>query len=165
MMMMMRYLLVLVAIFAVSLLTTTMGQPEQPGQQIALTREIVEDLLRVLSAECRSELESAIESQAMDISVNCKMEIQKNLLDMGHIPNSPPASHEGETFEDMYQDGEPSPRAAPSSKTETKRLVNPVVGIIVFVIILFAGAAYAVAQISPKVVYKEPKKLSRKKVH
>jgi uncharacterized membrane protein YgcG len=162
---MFRYLVVLLAVVASMLLMsgTHAQQPPQDQQQVALTREIVEDLLRVLSANCRSELEGAIESQTMDLSMDCKYEIQKNLLDMGHIGAGGQGAAGSDGFQDMYEDGEPAAKAA-AAKPATNNFINPVLGIILFVVVLFAGAAYAVTQISGKVGIREPKKLSKKKV-
>ena len=49
---------------------------EADAQQQQINREMIETLLQVVSPGCRSEMESAIQSQT-EVSPDCKFEIQQ----------------------------------------------------------------------------------------
>ena len=152
-----KYLFLLLACFAIISLAR---KAQQQPQQVALTREIVEGLLQVLTPTCRNELEAAIEAQqGTDLSDECKYEIQMNLQEMN--PNSGAPSPLEDGYEDDYQ--QPN-EASSESNDPPKHIINPVVGIFLFVGALLGAIAFAVFYINSQVGDFKPKKISKKKV-
>ena len=153
-----RYLIIIFAVFAIVALAR---QAQQQPQQVALTREIVEGLLQVLTPNCRNELEAAIEAQqGIDLSDECKYEIQMNLQEMGQGQGASQAS----PLQDGYEDEEVQPGSTTAPKDPPKPLVNPLVGIFLFVVALVGAVVFAVFHINGQVGDFKPKKISKKKV-
>jgi hypothetical protein len=131
---------------------------ENLGQQ-QIQRETIEAILSMVSPECRSEMESAIESQT-DVTEVCKLEIQKAVQTIsGYNPR--------------YQEDQPDQdgtQSQPDQKTPPPRSgIHPGFWIAAFVIALFGSAAAYIVQVS-KILedafpQKAPKKLSKKKVN
>lgn len=147
------------------------GQGQQQQQQVALTQQIVEDLLQVLSGGCKAELEGAIESQqALDLSYDCKVEIQRNLQQMGHVPQQAgPGYVDGEydsEADPMFnEDGEGGSAPSKATKPVQKPLINPMLGIAGFVIVSVVALAILVNYVNKQVGDRPAKKpLSKKKV-
>lgn len=71
-----RQVLVFGCVAAVLFATATTAQEEG-----GLSREIVEHLLKVVSPSCRDEMQSAMQEQGTEISLECKEEIQAALVE------------------------------------------------------------------------------------
>jgi len=67
--------MLLLKLFLIVALCRVSVQQSDEEEGLSLTRETVDALLQVLTPNCRSELEGALESQA-EISDDCKIEIQ-----------------------------------------------------------------------------------------
>ena len=148
-----------ILLFIVTVLVATLSLAQQP-QQVTLTKEIVDNLLQVLSPACKAELEAAIESHG-DISNECKMEIQGALQEFG------PNGGNGDVASEGSEDGAP-PQQEHAAKAPPKHWVHPAIGIAIFVVISAVGVAFAVIHINKQLgdpnAAKKPKKLSKKKV-
>ena len=57
------------------LICLSMQQSDQQQQDQTLTRETVDAILQILTPNCRTEMEAALDSQT-EISMDCKFEIQ-----------------------------------------------------------------------------------------
>lgn len=138
-------------------------QQQQQQQQITLTKEMVDNLLRVLSPPCRQELEMALEKPDTDISNSCKGEIQNTLA--GGAQQGPNLSGEDENFPPPDAMGSGSRRGRRNTESKGNETMT-IVSIVAFIVTFFAGlggAAYYInsklSTLPPKVV----KKLSKKK--
>ncbi len=124
-------------------------------------RETIDAILRAISPNCRSEMESALQSQS-DISDACKQEIQAFLR---NYANPPPMMEEEQYDQDIPYDSMPKSK---SRSPPPQRLVHPGLYIAGFLLVFFISlAAYIVyvnKELSSAFGDKKPKKLSKKKV-
>jgi hypothetical protein len=131
-------------------------------QKVTLNKEMIENLLTVLSPQCKTELEGAITAQE-EFSNECKVEMQKALQTMGAGPGfaqQPYADSPGAGF-----DGAGDQQASAAKPAPKDHIVHPVLGIVIFVVLMFGGAAYFIIQRNQQMsgFAKKPKKLSKKK--
>jgi len=115
-------------------------------------RETIDAILRVVTPSCRAEVESALESQS-DISDECKLEIQAVLQSFSQTdPQNP----------------ENVNREPPKKSVPKEHLIDPKIGVAIFVGLLITGVGGYVVYVNQLLQkyypQKKEKKLSKKKV-
>ncbi len=144
----------------------------QPGEQqtLTLTRETLDQLLQMLSPECREQMELAIGNNG-DIAMECKMEIQQGLttLNVAPGPNQQAGmdrrkrERENQARAEAESQQAPAEPAGPVDNSAGKRAIFAIIGLVV----VFFGCAVVLMVIRNKNVdhsAKPVKKLSKKKV-
>jgi len=132
---------------------------------VTLNRETVDAILQTLSPDCRVEFEQVIESQGnADISMECKIEIQNTLQQMGGL-NREAMEEQQQQQQQQQQEQQQFNRGKRKQKAKSEGGIHPLVyifGFIVLVIIAFGFAAYRVSTKEKGIELR--KKLSKKKL-
>ena len=160
--------------------------------QVALTGDMVNVLLNVLSLECKDELESTLRTNGKTaMSESCKLELRRELLEanaipehfrngniMGigaskdgsiEIPGNGRSSHKNRNRSSKMNSNDPQSNNSFYSNPILQFIFHPVALIVFFVVILLVVAIYAIIYINSEMkkkgikLYSKPKKLSKKK--
>ena len=132
---------------------------------VTLNRETVDAILQTLSPDCRVEFEQVIESQGnADISMECKIEIQNTLQQMGGLNRE---AMEQQQQQQQQQEQQQFNRGKRKQKTKASSEggIHPLVYIFGFLVLVIIGIGFTVYRVSSKEKGAElRKKLSKKKL-
>ena len=129
---------------------------------VSLNRETVDALLQTLSPTCRVEFEQIIESQGgVDISMECKIEIQNTLQQMGGLN----MEQQQQQQQQQQQEQEQFDRRKKKQTVPSKDGIHPLIYIFGFLILAVIAFTVAVFNVSSKQKGAEiRKKISKKKL-
>ena len=132
---------------------------------VTLNRETVDAILQTLSPDCRVEFEQVIESQGnADISMECKIEIQNTLQQMGGL-NREAMEEQQQQQQQQQQEQQQFNRGKRKQKATSEGGIHPLVYIFGFIVLVIIGICFAVYRVSTKEKGIElRKKLSKKKL-
>ena len=132
---------------------------------VTLNRETVDAILQTLSPDCRVEFEQVIESQGnADISMECKIEIQNTLQQMGGL-NREAMEEQQQQQQQQQQEQQQFNRGKRKQKAKSEGGMHPLVYIFGFLVVVIIGICLAVYRVSTKEKGIElRKKLSKKKL-
>ena len=132
---------------------------------VTLNRETVDAILQTLSPDCRVEFEQVIESQGnADISMECKIEIQNTLQQMGGL-NREAMEEQQQQQQQQQQEQQQFNRGKRKQKAKSEGGIHPLVYIFGFLVLVIIGICLVVYRVSTKEKGNElRKKLSKKKL-
>jgi len=139
----------IISIFSKTSNAQDMDAPQ--AQEVTLNRETVELLLSVLSPNCREEMESALEANSGEMSIECQKEIESNL---GQFRSNQDRNFIDESSENFKKNGKPNDG-------------NPLFWIVVFLVVFFSAIGiyiFVVNSFQEGGFSRKTKKLSKKKV-
>ena len=140
----------IINLFSKTSIAQEMDAPQ--AQEVTLNRETVELLLSVLSPNCREEMESALEANSGEMSIECQKEIESNL---GQFRSNQDRNFIDESSEHFKNNGKQNDG-------------NPLFWIVVFLVVFFSAIGIYIFVVNSfqegGFSSRKTKKLSKKKV-